>query len=892
MREKITKSVLVALMMLGFLSGCGTANTDDNDSQPVISEQAMVESTVPVKEEVSDNSVEELVSGSETTSPEEPENEEQKETHTHVYASQIIKEASCTECGVEELTCECGYSFTQEIPMELHSAGDWVIVEVATYDKEGMKAQFCINCNSILATEPIAKTVCQHDYKIVDSVSATCTEKGITNYRCENCGSTYSTEQEASGHSYDKTRTVEATCTQRGAVYKICQNCNHEEQTATLALKEHNYIENPEKEAIEATCTEAGCKYFICSNCGYEKEEITTKEHTWNDGEITTEPTCVSSGIKTYTCGNCQGTRTEELEALRHDYREAERQGTACEEVIIYRCFRENCNSEKQIAVNPEAHNADEERIITEATCTTAGKKVKVCSVCGADVGEEILIPATGHAYGEWEVVIEATCHSEGNKTKSCEKCTDVQVEAIPMLEHTADEWKVEKAASCTEEGLKVLRCRECNVVLDTQTIAKEAHSYTELVETQEAACTENGYAVYKCKDCDETVKQNIPATGHTAGEEITTPATDLAEGSVKQYCTECNALLKNEVLDKLPHTHNYVEEIDRQDATCSTAGYVIFECACGDTKRETLETTEHDAGTWYVRTEASCTSKGERVRKCNACSTELETEEIPIIDHTYGEWVVSGNIRYKECSACGNKEQEEIPQEHTHSYEEISRIGASCTEAGSVTYKCTGCDDTYSDDIPATGHIAGDWVVTLEPTYTEVGSKSKYCTTCSEVLETEEIPVLELTNGDAVYTITLAGGSTTTVIGHYDTEKAADLAALVNAYRAENGLTELTVHSKLQEKADIRGYQTSYYWEHLTPAGQSPTALYSYSAENLARCAESTSAQDIFDALKDCEDHNAIMLSTYTGNITATSVFCKKVGENDYEYYWVQIFK
>ena len=124
------------------------------------------------------------------------------------------------------------------------------------------------------------------------------------------------------------------------------------------------------------------------------------------------------------------------------------------------------------------------------------------------------------------------------------------------------------------------------------------------------------------------------------------------------------------------------------------------------------------------------------------------------------------------------------------------------------------------------------------------------------------------------------------------DTEKAADLVALVNAYRNENGLDTLEVTEFLQEKANIRGYQTSYYWEHLTPAGQSPTALYSYSAENLAWCAASTSAQDIFDALKDCEDHNAIMLSPYLKNRTATSVFCKKVGEDDYEYYWVQVFR
>lgn len=889
MREKISK-VLLATLLVSLLSGCGSTSTDDNNNPPVI-ERATIESIVPEKDEVS-KTTEETIIESEVPSSEETESIEEVDTHTHVYVSQVLKEASCIEYGTEELTCECGYSFTQEIPMELHIAGDWVVVEAATYDKEGMKAQFCIGCNSVLVTEPIVNVMCGHDYKIVEAVSATCTEKGVTTYKCNNCDSTYSVEQGANGHKFDETRTVEATCTRKGTVYKICKNCNHEEQTATLDLKEHEFIVNPNKEAVEGTCAEAGHNYYICSVCGDEKEETITKEHTWDNGVITKEPTCVSSGTKTYTCGNCQGTKTEEIGALEHDYVETERKGTVCEEVIIFRCSRENCGSEKQTAVNPQAHISDDVRIITEATCTTDGKKIKTCSVCGVDVGEEIVISATGHNYGEWEVVTEATCHSEGRKTKSCNNCSDIQTEAISMLEHTEDEWKVEKTATCTEEGVKALYCKECNIVLDSQTIEKEAHLYTELTDYKESNCLKNGYEVYKCANCDKIIKNNIPATGHTAGEEIITPATDLAEGSKKQYCTECNALLKDEVIEKLPHTHEYAEEISRQVATCNTEGYVIYKCACGDIKQETLEITEHDEGAWEVIVEATCTNKGTKVRKCNRCHAELETEEIPVIEHNYGEWVEEGNIRYKECFVCGNRVEEEIPEEHTHSYEEISRVEASCTEAGSVTYKCTGCEDTYTDDIEAIGHIAGEWEVIVEATYTTEGTQEKHCSVCGELLETETIPTLDL-GIDSIYYVTLRDGTQEAVIGHYDREAAAEMLVLVNQYRVENGFGELTIHEGFQEAADHRGYESAHTWEHTRPNGGKASIYYGYWGENLAT--GSNDAELVLEAWQNSEGHNNNILYDYLGtgmgyDYTGLSCFCKRT-DYGYEYYWVQVF-
>lgn len=53
------------------------------------------------------------------------------------------------------------------------------------------------------------------------------------------------------------------------------------------------------------------CKFEVAS-------QTSTCEHTWNEGEITTEATCTAKGVKTYTCTLCQETKTEEIPMIDH----------------------------------------------------------------------------------------------------------------------------------------------------------------------------------------------------------------------------------------------------------------------------------------------------------------------------------------------------------------------------------------------------------------------------------------------------------------------------------------------------------------------------------------------------------------------------------------------
>ena len=81
------------------------------------------------------------------------------------------------------------------------------------------------------------------------------------------------------------------------------------------------------------------------------------------------------------------------------------------------------------------------------------------------------------------------------------------------------------------------------------------------------------------------------------------------------------------------------------------------------------------------------------------------------------------------------------IPGAHEHSYQETSRVEATCTADGVITYTCVDGDDSYTEPIPATGH-SYEATVTKEATCEEAGVKTYTCTACGDSY-TEEIPAI-----------------------------------------------------------------------------------------------------------------------------------------------------
>ena len=93
-------------------------------------------------------------------------------------------------------------------------------------------------------------------------------------------------------------------------------------------------------------------------------------------------------------------------------------------------------------------------------------------------------------------------------------------------------------------------------------------------------------------------------------------------------------------------------------------------------------------------------------------------------------------------------------PGSHVHTWDEGKIMkGATCTEAGSVTYTCTGCQETKTEEIPPMGHNWSSWDVIEEPSATAPGKEERRCRIC-KVTETREIAA-----DTVVLTLEPAGG-------------------------------------------------------------------------------------------------------------------------------------
>ena len=319
-------------------------------------------------------------------------------------------------------------------------------------------------------------------------------------------------------------------------------------------------------------------------------------EHTYDEGQVTTEPTCTEKGVKTFTCTdpNCDKSTdwqyTEEIAALGHDFTVAvETVDPTCVDdgYTTYKCVRCDATENRDIVAATGTHDFGEWAVTTEPTCTAKGEKTRVCSRCGATETEPV--DASGHKYAS--VVTEPTCTAKGYTTYTCSVCGDSYTsDETNALDHDFGAWAVTTEPTCTAKGEKTRVCSRCGAT-ETEPVDASGHKYASAVTAP--TCTAKGYTTYTCSVCgDSYVTDYTDMIDHTYTSVVVTAPTCTAEGYTTYTCSACG---NSVVTDKVP--------------------------AVG-----------HDFGDWIVVVEPTIDKQGVERRVCKHDPAHIEERAIPAI--------------------------------------------------------------------------------------------------------------------------------------------------------------------------------------------------------------------------------------------------------------------
>lgn len=438
-----------------------------------------------------------------------------------------------------------------------------------------------------------------------------------------------------------------------------------------------------------------------------------THEHVWGEGAITTKPTCTTPGVKTYTCSVCNKTKTEEIPATGHQHTEVRnvKEATCKEEGYTGDTYCTDCG-EKLSSGEPtakKAHDWDEGKVTTEATCKNTGVKTYTCNNCSETKTE--VIPMTDHIWDNGKVTTKPSCITPGVKTYTCTVCQETKTEEIPATGHQHTEVRNVKEATCTKEGYTGdTYCTDCGEKLsDGKILPKKDHDY-EIKDHKDATCTEDGYTTSFCKNCGDEKKETIKATGHqhTEVRDAKKATCTKAGYTGDTYCKDCGEKISSgEVIAKLAHTWD--EGNVTKEADCKETGVMTYTChKCGATKTEDIPRTEHTWDEGEVTTAPTCTKPGVRTYTCSVCKA-TRTEAIKATGHLHTE------IRNKKDASCTEngytgdtycKDCEELLKKGEtvdvlgHQWKETKRAEPSYTEDGQIIYTCNRCGEQKAETL------------------------------------------------------------------------------------------------------------------------------------------------------------------------------------------------
>ena len=322
-----------------------------------------------------------------------------------------------------------------------HNFNEGTVIKNASCFEVGMKELTCQTCLKVKNVE-IEKT--SHTYQVTFT-----TDESNHWYKCENCDA----KSNVAPHSFGEGVVVKnPTETEEGLKEYTCTICSYVKQEI-LGTSQHTHT-------FDDTLSFDEFNHWYQANCGHDlKEEV--EAHSWNKGSVTAQPTCHSVGIKTYKCYTCAATKTEEIAMTSHSYSDSWLNDNIghwhkcenCDDVtekilhnwnsgkitseateyeegeILYTCIDCSYTKTESIPKLPHTHNYAIE---------FSNDNTSHWHECRCGEKNEV----ENHKYGNPVILQAATCESEGLKKYTCSVCQYSYEEKIEKLPHTfGDVW-------------------------------------------------------------------------------------------------------------------------------------------------------------------------------------------------------------------------------------------------------------------------------------------------------------------------------------------------------------------------------------------------------------------------------------------------------------------
>ena len=342
--------------------------------------------------------------------------------------------------------------------------------------------------------------------------------------------------------------------------------------------------------------------------------------HSWQSLYVLEQATCQSEGKELYYCTDCRLVRVVFTAKTGHTPGD---EATDTEPQICTVC--------KIILVPAGGHEHKHSKTVTAPTCSQKGYTTFTCE-CGDSYVDDY-VDALGHTDGEWVEDNQSTCTEAGSKHQLCSVCGEtIRTETIPLANHTPSEAVKENIVegSCFEQGSYqvVVYCAVCGTELSREDVysGTTSHDYTESITAP--TCTKAGYIEYKCSICGNTETDWIDARGHIAGDWVVKfEATCTKEGSREKSCVVCSELMQQETI---PATGHVPQEDDGNCSTevrCSICLEIVV-LAQNHVFDNDNDATCNNNGCGYTREVATCSHQDDDVDGyCDICQADLRIQ-------------------------------------------------------------------------------------------------------------------------------------------------------------------------------------------------------------------------------------------------------------------------